>query len=202
MKLSTRFSRRGLLAAAFLCGLFGCGSVGNNGLPNTVTVNLPDGTQVQAALGEGVPSLASSKWDFYQDLSTGQTLPFITINFGPNGELDRFENNTIANQIFGDVILFDGQQHPTAQQAISYAAATYGAETSDASGFAFEGHLTAFAVGFTAATATATASGTFDAADPNTMHGTFSFTTQVNVPGIQDGNMDESFNFVATRVAE
>jgi len=194
--------RRVLLAFTFLYVMFGCGGIGGSGLPGTVTVNLPDGTQVQASLGDGVPSLANSTWEFNQDLSNGQSLPFITIAFGPNGELDRFENNTIANQIFGDTIVFDGQRHSTTQQGLTYAAATYGAETSDATGFAFEGHLTAFAAGFSVATATAAASGTFDADNPDSMHGTFSFTTQVSVPGITDGNMDESFSFVANRVTQ
>lgn len=202
MNMNLRFSRKLVAAVSIftLCAGFGCG--GRNGLPDAVTIELPDGTQVDATLGAGVASLSDSKWEFFQDLGNGQTLPFIVIAFGPNGELLRFENNTIASEIFGDEIIFDGSLHPTTQASVDYAAATYGAETADATGFAFEGHLTAFAVGFTAATATATAQGTFDADDPDTMRGTFSFSTRINVPGVPNGNTDDSFQFVAHRLTE
>lgn len=183
--------------AAFVFCLSGCGG---NGLPETVTIELPDGTTQEVVLGAGVPSLANSTWDFYQASGAAQTTVFLTISFGPEGNLDRFDGNSIAPQIFGDTILFDGERHSTNQPGISYAAATYGAETNDATGFAFEGILTAFAGGIQAATASASASGTFDPADPDTMRGSFSITSEVTLAQIPGADVNETFNFEAHRV--
>lgn len=185
-------------AAVFVLCLPGCG--GQAGLPDTVTIELPDGTTQEVTLGAGVPSLANSTWEFERAADTAQSTVFLTISFGPEGNLDRFEGNTIAPHIFGDTILFDGERHSTNQPGLSYAAATYGAETNDASGFAFEGILTAFAGGIQAANASASASGTFDPSDPDRMTGTFAITTEVTLTQIPGANVDDSFNFVANRV--
>lgn len=183
----------------------GCGNL-NNAVPDTVTVQLPDGTSTDVVLGAGVPSLAASTWEFFVtgplDNPSGQSLPFLVITFGPNGELTQFDGNTIAPEIFGDTIYFDGTNHPTNQQPISYTAGTYGAETSDASGFSFVGRLTAFAAGFTAANATITATGTFDPADPDTMTGDFTYSVRATSSLIPNGNFDDGYAFVAHRVAE
>jgi len=79
---------------------------------------------------------------------------------------------------------------------------TYGAETSDGTGFTFEGRLTAFAAGLQAGYATATATGTFDPDDPNTMTGTFSYSTRVTLISMPEANVDEEFTFIAHRVVE
>src|SRR3989304_4098588 len=137
--------RNGMVVTASLClSLVGCGS-GSTGLPDTVTIELPDGTTVEAAQGTGAPSLGNSRWEFFRSSNPAQSIAFVTINFGPDGNLESFEENTIAREIFGDTIHFDGQRHNTAQKGLQYAAATVGAETADAGGFAFEGRLTAFA---------------------------------------------------------
>ncbi len=179
----------------------GCGSA-NNGLPSTITVELPDGTAEVVTLGSGVVSFADSEWQFFQTSPAAQGLPFATIIFGPDGELEAFENSTIANSIFGSNVYFDGALHPTAQTGLSYAAATFGAQTADAKGFAFEGRITAFAAGLEAASATATAVGEFEGDDINTVRGTFTFSSRVTLLNIPEGNMDMSFDFMGTRVVD
>jgi hypothetical protein len=195
--------RNGLVFTASLgLSLAGCGSGQRSGLPETVTVELPDGTSVEVEQGAGVASLANSRWEFFHTSSSAQALAFVTIIFGPEGNLESFENNTIASEIFGDTIVFDGQRHSTTQQGLKYAAATFGAETADATGFAFEGRLTAFAAGIQAANGTATASATYDPNDPDTVVGTFTFSTRVTIASIPDANMDDEFAFVGHRVTE
>ena len=103
--------RNGLVFAASLgLSLAGCGSAQRSGLPETVIIELPDGTTVEAQQGAGAPSLANSRWEFFRTSSSAQSLAFVTIIFGPEGNLESFENNTIAQEIFGDTILFDGQR--------------------------------------------------------------------------------------------
>jgi hypothetical protein len=200
--------RNGLLftalvfAASLGPSLGGCGSAQRSGLPETVTIELPDGTTVEAGQGTGAPSLANSRWEFFQSSSSAQGLAFVTIIFGPEGNLESFQNNTIAQEIFGDTIVFDGQRHSTTQQGLSYAAATFGAETADATGFAFEGRLTAFAAGIQAANGTATATASYDPNDPDTVVGTFTFSTRVTIASIPDANIDDEFAFVGHRVTE
>jgi hypothetical protein len=189
-----------VFAASVSLSLVGCGSVGGTGLPETVTIELPDGTTVEAEQGAGAPSLANSQWQFFRTAGSAQALPFVTVIFGPDGELESFEDNTIAQEIFGDTILFDGARHNTAQKGLQYAAATFGAETADASGFTFEGRLTALAAGIEAATATATATATYEADDPDTVVGTFTFSTRVSIAAISNGNTDDEFTFVGRRV--
>ena len=194
--------RNGIIFAASLSlSVMGCGSR-STGLPESVTLELPDGTTVEAEQGDGVPSLANSQWEFFRSSSSAQSIAFVTINFGPDGNLESFEENTIAQEIFGDTIQFDGQRHNTAQKGLQYAAATFGAETADAGGFAFEGRLTAFAAGFEAARATATATATFDPDDPDTIEGTFTFSTRVTITSIPEGDMDDEFAFVGRRVTD
>jgi hypothetical protein len=191
-----------VFAASVSLSLVGCGSRGSTGLPETVTLELLDGTIIEVEQGTGAASLANSQWQFFRTSPSAQALAFVTINFGPDGELESFEDNTIAQEIFGDTILFDGQRHNTAQQGLQYAAATYGAESVDASGFAFEGRLTAFFAGIQAANGTATATATFDADDPDTVLGTFTFSTRVTLASIPGGNTDDEFTFEGRRVTE
>ncbi len=182
--------------ASALTWLSGCNS--QNSLPATVVVELPDGTTVQAVQGSGVASLIDSTWDFSQP---GAGVPFATISFGPDGNLERFDDSTIAQQLFGSTLIFDGVRYPTTQDGLEYAAATFGAETSDSTGFTFEGRLSAFFSGLLVATGTATASGTFDPDDANLMTGTFSFTSEVLVPiDIPNAEVDMAFDFVVQRV--
>ena len=186
---------------------FGCS--GGTGLPATVTVELPDGTEVQTTMGSGVLSFADSSWQFYRTGGgSAQGLPFVVVRFGPNGELEAFENNTLAAEIFGAELLFDGQRHDTTQEGLQYAAATYGAETADAHGFVFVGNLNAFVpVIGEVATATAAASGEFDGDDIDTVRGTFEFESQVtnNVFGLvpeEYVHMQETIDFIGHRVVD
>ena len=173
----------------------------NNGLPATTTVELPDGTVQVVTLGSGVISFADSRWEFFRVVDSGtQITPFVIIVFGSEGELSAFEDNTIASAIFGSTILFDGQRHNTTQAGLQYAAATYGAATADATGFAFEGEITAFAAGFEAANATASAVGEFDGDDIDTIRGTFSFVSRVTLLDIPEGNVDDEFEFIGRRM--
>jgi len=193
--------RKGLVMAACLSlSLVGCGCR-NSGLPGTATIELPDGTTVEVEEGAGAPSLANSQWQFFRTAGSAQGPAFVTIHFGPDGELESFEDSTISQGIFGDTILFDGGQHSTTQQGLEYAAATFGAENE--SGFTFEGQLSAFYAGIQAATATATATATYDAGDPDTVVGTFKFsiTMLVSTPSIPT-IPDDEFPFVGRRVTE
>ena len=201
-----------LKKTSWTCGLFvlptlccfvlpGCG--GKPPVPSSVDVVLPDGTTVTATLGSGVVSLANSVWGFCRSATNPDcSNPFVVIHFNSTGSLESFEDNTIASEIFGDTILFDGIPHNTAQPALQYVAATFGAETSDSSGFTFEGHLTALAAGFEAANATATATAEFDPEDSGVVYGTFTFSSQILLfpelfPG---GNINDSFAFAGRRL--
>lgn len=194
---------RYFIVLAFVVFPLGCGSQGG-AIPGSVTLTLPDGTTTTVTLGAGVASLADSTWEFFVtgqlSLAPAQAIPFVVISFGPNGELTRFDQNTFSPEIFGDTIYFDGKRHNTNQAGLSYTAGTYGAETSDATGFSFEGRLTAFAAGINAANATATASGTFDANDPDTMTGEFSFSVRVTITSIPGANTDQAYTYIAHRV--
>lgn len=194
-------ARSAVLSLALLL-LVGCGALGGSTLPSTVIVELPDGTTAEVEQGAGVMSLADTSWQFIRTSSTAQGAAFLTINFGPEGNLYAFQNNTIAQEIFGSTIYFDGEVHSTSQTGMTYTASTYGAETSDGSGFAFEGRMTAFAAGIQAGYATATATGTFNPDDPNTMTGTFAFSTRVTLISIPEANQDDEWAFIAHRVIE
>jgi len=188
----------GVLAFTLMTGCTG------STLPETVTITLPDGTQTEATLGSGVLSLADTTWSFYQG-STITGTPFVTITFGPDGELTAFEDNTISPEIFGDTIYFDGQNHATAFPGLSYSAATYGAESSDATGFSFIGQLDAFAVILgQVADGVAEATGTFDANDPNLMTGEFSFDIIITaeIPGVALEDVSSSFSYIAQKVTQ
>jgi len=202
--MSFRLIRAALTVAtpvAFLLLATGCGTIGG-ALPDTVTVDLPDGTQTTATLGSGVDRLANTSWEFFLTAPAAQGAPFVVISFGDSGNLEAFNDNTLASEIFGDQIIFDGQVHNTSQAGLSYSAGTFGAETSDASGFAFQGVLNAFAAGFKVADCTANASGTFDPDDPDTMTGMFDYAFQVTVdfPGIPVSDLAQTFGFIAHRV--
>ena len=201
----TAAMRRSGFVTILICTLpmiSGCGSRGQ--LPNEITVLLPDGTETQATLGSGVISLADTIWRFFEASSSGQGRQFLILSFGPNGELESFNENTIATSIFGSTILFDGEQHDTSQQGLTYSAATYGAETSDANGFTFEVLLNAFFAGFEVAAGTATAIGTFDPDDPDTMTGTFAydFALTISLPGLPVEDEADEFDYIAHRVVE
>lgn len=177
----------------------GCGS--NGALPSTVVIELPDGTTVEVDQGSGIPSLANSSWEFIRTSGTAQGLPFVTVVFGADGELLAFENNTFSQDILGDAIIFDGSRQPTSIDGLEYAATTFGAATVDGSGFAFEGRFSAFFAGISVGAGEASAVGTFDADDPDTITGTFSFLMVITVPiEIPGANQDDSFPFVARRV--
>jgi hypothetical protein len=189
-----------VVPALVVFALGGCGS--RSTLPSTVVVDLPDGTTTEVEQGAGVTSLADTTWRFLRATGTAQGLPFLTISFGSEGNLEGFSDNTIAPQVFGSEILFDGEKHGTSVSGVAYAASTYGAETVDGSGFTFAGRMTAWAGPVVVGQATATAIGTFDPDDPNTMTGTFAFTTSLNFVSIPEAEMDEEFFFVAHRVVE
>ena len=53
-----------VIAVAIGAVLLGCGP--RNGLPNTVTVTLPDGSQIDATQGAGVIAPADTTWDFFR----------------------------------------------------------------------------------------------------------------------------------------
>jgi len=178
----------------------GCGG----SAPSGVDVTLPDGTTVNATLGSGVVTLADTEWEFFSGVGGGQWTPFVTVRFGSEGQLDSFVDNTIASSIFGETIIFDGARHNTSLSGVQYAAATYGAETSDSSGFTFEGRLSGFTAGVEAAKATATASAVFDETDPDTVRGNFSFSSEVLLfPELfPQGNLDDEFSFIGLRVRD
>lgn len=188
-------------APLVLSAILGCGG-NNTSLPGTVIIALPDGTETEVTLGSGVLSLANTTWQFFSTGPAAPAAPFVTVVFGPDGQLVRFEDNTFSPEVFGSTILFDGNRHDTSQPGLTYAAGTYGAETSDAAGFSFVGQLNAFFAGVEVATATATATGALDPNDPTVMTGTFEFTTTIEVetPGLPAGNETDSLNFRATRI--
>lgn len=183
----------------FALGAFGCGAA-NNGLPTKVRVTLPGGLIVDADQGSGAQVLANTSWNFRRTLSNGQSAIFVTIAFGPNGNIARFDNNTMAREVFGNTIHFDGKRHNTNQPGITYSAATYGAQTEDGTGVSFAGRFTGFAAGIVAANGSAEAIGMIDPENSTIMRGTFSFRTEVTLVDIPDANQQDEFAFVAELV--
>jgi hypothetical protein len=178
----------------------GCGTAGSS-LPQAVTLTLPDGTQVEVNEGGGAPSLANSKWQFYRVAANGQSAAFATIVFGPTGNLQKFEKNKLAENLFGDEVVFDSTRRATKQAGLTYSAATYGAETSDATGFTFEGRFTAYFSGLAAGQAEASASASYNEEDPNTVNGVFHFVTRTTLPiEIPGANQEDTFPFVGQRL--
>jgi hypothetical protein len=172
-------------------------------MPSSVTLDLPDGTSVEVQQGTGPASLADSAWRCFRTTEAGQGMAFVTIRFGPDGGLESFEDSLIAQEIFGATVTFDGARHATAQNGLTYAASTYGAETADGTGFSFMGRLIAYMGGIQVGYATATAVATISPDDPDTMTGTFSYSTRVTLPiEIPGANMDEEFPFTGHRVVE
>jgi len=190
-----------LVVAAFaVFVLGGCGTSAT--LPATVLIELPDGTVTEAGEGAGVGSLANTTWIFFRVISPTSRQQFLTISFGRNGNLEGFSDNTIAPEIFGADVYFDGEMHPTTLDGVTYAASTYGAETADGNGFAFAGRMTAWFGPVVVGEATANATGNFDTLDPDTMTGTFAFTTELNFFEIPEAELDEEFPFIAHRLIE
>lgn len=174
----------------------------STGLPASVDLSLPDGTSVDAEQGRGVPSLANSRWEFFRTAEAAQEAAFVTLNFGPQGELLGFDENTIASEIFGPTIFIDGRRHNTTQTGLQYAAAAYGGQTQDGTGMAFEVRVTGFVAGIKGAEATATATATYDPATRDIVRGTFSFSTRVTLVSIEGANQNDSFSFVGQRVPQ
>lgn len=189
------------LTCVFFGSVTGCGSQ-RSSLPATVVVELPDGTSVSVEQGSGVPSLANSAWELIG--ANGQA--FVIIRFGPNGELTKFDDNTIASDILGTTLLFDGESHDTGVPPVQYTAVTFGAQTSTGTGFGFQGLLSASVpiIG-SVGTGETSATGTFSANDPNVMTGTFTYSFEVNanlpfdIP-ISTDNLNGTIQFTATRV--
>ncbi len=183
--------------------LSGCSSRGST-LPSTVIVELSDGTSVEAEAGSGAASLADSVWEFRNAAGAA----FVTIRFGPNGNVEAFENNTIAQEFLGSTVVFDGQRHDTDVQLLEYAAATYGAQTADEMGFSFQGQMAVFApILGKVAWGQADSIGERDPDDPNIMTGdfSFSFTVSPNLPvpvPISEDDLSGAFPFTAHRVVE
>lgn len=197
MRHQSKFTIVGVCSIV-LFGLAGCGA---NTLPSTVVVELPDGTTVEVDQGAGVPELANTSWKFIRTAGEAQGLPFATISFNADGALEAFDNNTIAQEILGSTVLFDGSRHATSIDGLEYAATTFGAATNDGTGFAFEGRFTAFFFGIAVGEGEAGASGSFDPDDPDTITGTFSFSMEITVPiEIPGVNQNETFPFVAQRI--
>ena len=192
----------GVLVPAFvLLTVAGCGG-SRSTLPPAVVVELPDGTSVKVDQGAGAPSLKNSSWLFYRMTDNAQAAAFVTVVFDENGSLARFEDSTISTEVFGSTILFDGLRHNAVQSGLQYQAATYGAETADATAFAFEGRVTVYAAGLEAANATASAAAEFDANDPTIVRGTFVFSSRITLLSIPEGNQDDTFSFVGYRIIE
>ncbi len=185
-----------MLAAAFVLTLMvGCAGPS---LPQSLEVELPDGSKVEAEIGTGPASLANSEWEVYRVSSTGQAAPFVTLVFDENGSITKFEDNTIAPEIFGDTIILDGQRHSTAQAGLSYSAGVYGADTEDGTEIALETRIKGFAAGIQAATVEARVAGTYTDDTRTSMTGVFSYKSVV--PNfIPNGNVEDEFNFRADR---
>ena len=193
-----------LVVLPALAGLLvpGCGG---GGLPSSQTVTLPDGTTQTVTMGSGVISLADTEWDFFYVSGNAQGRAFVRISFDENGSLAAFDNNEIAAEVFGATILFDGARHNTTQPSVQYAATTYGAETSDSTGFAFKGVLKAYAAGIMVAEATATATAEFDPDDPNVVYGEFEFSAEVSslvssVANVSAEDLNQEFSFMGRKV--
>lgn len=176
------------------------GCFNQTNLPQTMTVELPDGTTVEVEQGSGAVILADSAWEFVDDQGTA----FVTVRFGPNGELASFENYMLAEDFLGSDIVFDGTRVPAAMTGLEYAAATFGAATTTGNGFAFEGVLNVFAPPLgRVATGEASATGMLGETDPDQMTGTFTFDFNVLVPielPIPPEQLSGEFPFTARRV--
>ncbi|MEK6674481.1 MAG: hypothetical protein AABZ47_02375 [Planctomycetota bacterium] len=196
------FSCKAICVSLFLFGcLNGCGS-DKDILPEGVSITLPDNTVVNVQEGGGAPSLSNSKWQFFRTANNAQGAAFATVVFGSDGNLEAFEENTLASNIFGDEVIFDNTRRATKQAGLQYIAATYGAETNDGSGFAFESRFSAFFAGIEAGAATASATAEFDPDDPDTVRGTFNFSSRVTLIDLPDANLDDEFSFMGARLLD
>ncbi|MFQ5413085.1 MAG: hypothetical protein ACE5E6_01370 [Phycisphaerae bacterium] len=190
-----------VLSLSAVVHLTGCGLFGP---PPTADITLPDGETVVAPVDSGAPSLANSEWSVHRAQANGQAgQAVVTLVFDANGGIDRFTDSTIATTVFGDEIILDGATHGTTQAGLTYTGMTFGAEND--SGFAFESRITALFFGLEAATASATATGTFVDGDPNTMVGMFEFVSHAagalqNSPIAQQAEQQDAFDFVALRI--
>ncbi|HNQ21810.1 MAG TPA: hypothetical protein PKK06_01825 [Phycisphaerae bacterium] len=177
----------------------GCGSGG--GFAKTASLELLDGTIIEAPMSGGAPSLANSEWMFYRRNADGTPgAPLVRVPFGPDGNLISFEDNTLAVDVFGETIILDGERHDTSTDGVSYAAATYGAE--GASGLGFQVQVFAYYSSFQVAEGEASLIAEY--VDADTLVGTFYFRTEVsdlaaNYVGT-GANQEDEFEVIALRV--
>lgn len=186
---------------AIVPSLGGCGAAAT--VPDELEITLPDGTTTNATLGSGVISLANSEWVVTRNFATGQGVPFVRFVFNENGGITEFRDNSIAPEIFGDTLFFDGARHETNQPGISYEAGVFGAGTEDGTGVTFVVRVAAFAVGLQVASAEASVVATI--VDDSTMSGTLSFSIEITdlvTSFIDLGNFvdNDEFEFTATRL--
>ena len=199
-------NRRGavlLVATVCMAGmLIGCGA-GGTSFPEKTQLELLDGTLIDADRDGGAPSLASSAWDFFRQNDNGTPGLFLVhIEFGPDGNLTGFEENTLAAEVFGQTIILDGERHDTTQEGVSYAGATYGGEAE--TGLGFEVRVAAYYSAFQVAEGYASAIGEFT--DEDTIEGMFTFRTEVSDLAESfvgpEANQDDEFAIIAYRATE
>lgn len=186
------------LSLVALIALTGCGFG-----PQTFAFELPDGTILIVPSRSGPESLANSAWALI-DAATGTTI--VTIRFGPAGNIERFENNTIAQDVLGSTLIFDGRRHDTSIPLVEYEAVAFGAPIS-ATGFVFHAEMTALAplVG-EVASGVADVSGEVDP-ETDIMMGTLSFEFELSslasrFVDVPEESLTGEFVFTATRVVE
>lgn len=173
----------------------GCGAAGAP-LSESLTVTLPDGSSADAQLGKGPESLANKKLTIQRSSSSGQSFTFLSIVFNEDGGIEEFNENQLARQIFGDRIILDGKEYPTAQQGLTYSGGVYGAGTEDGEGIVFEARINAYAARLLAARATASVTGTW--VDDTTLTGTLEYSSETTLIDIPEANIKDSFDFTAT----
>ena len=182
--------------------LVGCN--GGSG-PETLTVTLPDGTEVTVGQDEGAPSLANSSWE----LRSGGT-PFVTLVFDSGGNLTMLRDFTLASDILGSEIILDDKKHDTGITAVQYSAISFEAETLDGTGFVIDTQLFAFVpILGEIANGTAVATSTLDPDDSDIMTGDFVFDITFDIPaalaslippGVSLDDIHQDLDFTAFRV--
>lgn len=130
--------------------LIACAVAGCDSCPPSLPVKLGNGSVITAPADSGLPSQAGSQWAFYaanplSPLSVlGSVVPSLTgelpgflfrVEFSANGGVPRlFDNQVLAPQKLGSIILLDAIVHQAADPSLSYLAESYGAESGNSIG--------------------------------------------------------------------
>jgi hypothetical protein len=198
-RMVLRKTRRGTALTPLFCValIVGCG---DPGVPESMMLQLPDGSTVEADLGSGAATLANSTWQFVNATDTGSETLALTLSFGDDGELLGVADSPLLQPLFGDAIQLDGKRHATRQAGVQNAAGAYTTESEDGEEVAIGGLAIAYVAGIEGGKANVLAFATFDEGGTDILRGHVAFSTRVTLLEIEGADVNESLNFIGFRV--